>query len=456
MIIRNKFTDSRFYEVKETSLPESREMIHHSVNAHHSLEEYPGFKLQENLLEVAEIISREASMLAEMLAQETGKPVKLAMDEVLRSQDAFRIAAAEILKSNGETRRLDTSPSGLNRITYSVPVPLGPMLYITSYFSPLFSTSAMTASALAVRDSVIVKPSSLTPATTDRLQKIISEAGFPGNSMQVARTSGFGNVTKFLVESREIKILGFSGKWETATRIAAMGGLKKYMMEIFGNFPAIVWDDADLDMAAEQIARSAFLTSTYTGHHLQRILVHQDSYEYLKNRLMEIVSHFRVGDPMDPETDVGPMISIDEAKSAEDFVSVARSLGGNILSGGARRDSLMMPTLIENIDTSSYIWNNDVPGPVTMIAPVSSMSQAIKIANDAPTGISASIFTSDMNTAFFASEKLAFPTLIINDFPDYLPDSIPISGSGKNWTYRHGVRYLMDEISGVRETVIKR
>ncbi len=159
---------------------------------------------------------------------------------------------------------------------------------------------------------------------------------------------------------------------------------------------------------------------------------------------------------MDPETDVGPMISIDEAKSAEDFVSVARSLGGNILSGGTRTDSLMMPTLIENIDTSSYIWNNDVPGPVTMIAPVSSMSQAIKIANDAPTGISASIFTSDMNTAFFASEKLAFPTLIINDFPDYLPDSIPISGSGKNWTYRHGVRYLMDEMSGVRETVIKR
>ncbi len=456
MIIRNKFTDSRFYEARETSLPESREMIHHSVNAHNSLAEYPGFKLQENLLQAADIISREGSALAEMLAQESGKPVKIAIDEVLRSQEAFRTAASEILKSNGETRRLDTTHSGLNRITYSNPIPLGPMLYVASYFSPLFSTAIRVASALAVRNSVIVKPSTLTPATTDRLQKIISDAGFPANSVQVARAAGFGNVTKFLVESHEMKILSFSGKWETATRIAGIGGLKKYIMEIFGNFPAIVWDDADLDTAAEQIARSAFVTSTYTGHHLQRILVHQDSYEYLKNRLMEIISHLRVGDPMDPATDVGPMISIEEAKSAENFVSVARSLGGNILTGGTRTDSIMMPTLIENIDTTSYIWNNDVPGPVTMIAPVSSVSQAIKIANDAPTGISASIFTSDMNTAFFASEKLAFPTLIINDFPDYLPDSIPVSGSGKNWTYRHGIRYLMDEISGVRETVIKR
>ena len=150
------------------------------------------------------------------------------------------------------------------------------------------------------------------------------------------------------------------------------------------------------------------------------------------------------------------MISEEEAMKTENLINLTRELGGNVLTGGTRKNSVVEPTLIEGIETSSYVWNNDVTGPITMLTPVSSMSQAVNLANDCSPGFQAAIFTSDLNLSIYASEKLDYPTILVNDFPDYFPDAVPASGSGKNWTERRGVRYTMDEMCGMGEIIIKR
>lgn len=456
MIIRNKFSDSKLMDIKETGLPEVREIIYKSVRSFHDLQDVPSFRIEDHLLEISEEMERDAPSLAEILSQETGKPIRLSQEEVATSVRVFSAAADEVRSMVGYTRNLDCDPSGLNRIAYSARSATGPFLYISSYFSPLLSASLRTAAAMAARNSVILKPSSLTPISLNRLAHIISRSGFPANSVQVIYSTGFGNVTKFVVGSKGVKTIGFSGNWETATKIALTSGIKKHIMEIYGNTSSIVWNDADLDTAAEHIARSAFITSTYTGHHLQRVLIHSDTYEYLKNRIIEISSHYRTGDPLDPDTDVGSMISVSEAESAMNFINLSRELGGSVLTGGEVNGTLMPPTIIEGIDTSSYLWNNDIPGPVLLIAPVSSMAEAVKIVNDSNTGLSTALFTSDLNLALFAKDRLLTPVLIVNDFPDYLPFTLAASGSGRNWTYRNGLSYLMEEISGIRQLIIKR
>ena len=456
MMVRSKYSDSKLMEIRETTLPEARNIIQRSTDSYRELQEMPGFRIYDSLFDISEALERDSSSLSETIAQETGKPVKLAREEVEVASQLFREAAEEAKNRHGTTLSMDWDKSGLNRTAYSSWISSGPLLYLYSYHSPLLSASLRAAAALASRNSVILKPSSQAPVSSKMLVDLGSRSDFPAGSLQAAFTPGFGNVTKFLVDSREVKVLAFSGNWSTANRISSIAGIKKYIMEIYGNATAIVWNDADLDTAAEQIVRSAFVTSTHTGHHLQRILIHTEAYEYFKNRIAEVASHLRCGDPMDAETDIGPMISTEEADSTQNIINLASSLGGTVILGGKREGNVVQPTLIEGISTSSYLWNNDVPGALVLINPISSMAEAVKTANECSSGLYTGLFTADLNLALFAGERLQTPMIVVNDYPDFLPAKLPLSGTGKNWTFRNGVSYLMDEMSGTREMMIKR
>lgn len=456
MMVRSKFTDSKLMEVKDTTLPEARNIIQRAVNSYHDMQDLPTYRIYDSLMDISEAIERDSASLAETIAQETGKPVKLAREEAEGASKSFAYAAEETRRRHGTTLSMDGDPSGLNRSAYSSPISTGPLLYLYSYHSPLISASLRAASALATRNSVILKPSSLAPISSRILADLAYRSDLPTGSLQTVSTPGFGNVTKFLVESRDVRIMAFSGNWATASRISSLAGIRKYIMEIYGNATSVIWNDADLDTAAEHIVRSAFITSTHTGHHLQRILIHSEAYEYFKNRMAEIASHLRYGDPMDPETDIGPMISTEEADSAQNMINLANSLGGTTILGGKREGNVLQPAIIEGISTSSYLWNNDIPGPIVLINPISSMAEAVKTVNECSTGLYTGLFTSDLNLALFASERLQTPMVVINDYPDLLPPTLPISGTGRNWTFRNGISYLMNEMSGIREVVIKR
>jgi len=398
------------------------------------------------LLKTARIVESRLEEFARTIAREGSKTIREARKEARRCVNTLTVSAEEAKRIQGETIPFNSFPGGEKRRGYYERVPIGVVLAITPFNDPLNLVAHKLGPAVAAGNSVILKPATVTPLSGVKLVEAFMEAGLPPLVMQVL--TGFGaEIGDAMVSDPRPRMISFTGGVEAGLRITKIAGLKKIGMELGSNSPVIVWRDADLEWAAETCVSGAFWAAGQNCIGVQRIYVHQDIYQAFKKRFVEITKSYKIGDKLNEETDMGPMINEGEAKRLEGWVREAEKAGALVLAGGKRTGALLEPTVLENVPVSATIHKEEVFGPTVNLYSVSDPDEALAKANSIDYGLHAGLFTRDVDMAFKLAYGLDCGGVMINDSTDYRLDSMPFGGVKNSGLGREGIKFSLQEMT---------
>lgn len=456
MIVKNKYNGENLVELKETKLPDANAILNKSKKSFEEMRGTPSYERYEALFKVSKELENRREEFARIISNEAGKPIKYSRGEARRASLTVLFSAEESKRIYGETIPMDVESRGRNRFAYYNRVPIGPVFSITPFNDPLNLVAHKVGPALAAGNSIINKPATLTPYSCVKLNELINDSGLPEYAMQTVLSSGGGEVSSYFLQSKDIKKVSFTGGLEAAEKLIKIAGTKKYSMELGSNSPVIVWNDADLDKAAGAIVEAATESQGQNCIHSQRILVHKSVYKELSDRLVDLVSKLKVGNPLDESTDIGPMITEGEAIRVEKEVSNAVKAGAEVLIGARRDGNLYYPTLLQNVDHNSSIWHNEIFGPVSILQQVENFRQAIEMANDVPYGLQAGIYTQNLDLAIKATQELEYGAVLVNDTSDFRVDTMPFGGMKMSGLGREGIRFAIEEMTEIKLAIFRK
>jgi len=407
----------------------------------------PAFERMATLARAAALIGERHEEFARTIAREGIKTIREARKEVTRAIDTMKISAEAARHIDGETISFDQFPSGQNRFGYYVRVPIGVIGAITPFNDPLNLVVHKIGPAIAAGNSVIVKPHSETPLTALMLAEVLEQAGLPGGILQVI--TGRGSVVgDTLVRDPRVRMISFTGGVEAGLQIMKNLGLKKVSMELGSNCPNIVMADADFELALESTVSGAFWAAGQNCLHIQRLLVHDDIYDTFRDRFVSAAQTYRLGSKLDEQTDMGPIITEAEAVRIENWTHDAAAKGARLLTGGVRSNKThFTPTVVENVPEGCLLDKEEIYGPVTGLYRFKTLDEAIRISNSVNFGLMASIFTSDVKSAFKAVRELDFGGVMVNESSDYRIDAMPFGGTKNSGLGREGVQFALQEMT---------
>ncbi len=378
---------------------------------------------------------------ARLITAESGLCLRDTRYEVGRASDVLRFASMEALRDDGQIFSCDISPQGKARKIFTLREPVSLALAITPFNHPLNQVVHKVAPAVAAGAPVILKPSGKTPLTAIRFAELLYEAGLPGRMLSVLLGAG-EEVTEYLIRDPRVDLVTFTGGETVGKRIASMAGYKRLVLELGGNDPLIILDDADLDLAAHLAAEGAFRNSGQRCTAVKRILVQESVLEEFTRRLVERAREYRCGDPMDPETRVGTVISRAAARQLEEVLERAVAAGAKVLLGGERQGALFPPTVVRDVPRDAEMIVRESFGPLAPIVAVRDLEDALAVANSTTYGLSSGVVTSSIERAIAAVKGLRVGTVNINEVPGYRIESSPFGG-------------IKDSGLGIKEGVIE-
>ncbi len=414
-----------------------------------------GFKISKNLkvyeranilFKTADYVEKNLEDFAVTIAREGSKTIKEARKEARRCVNTLRVSAEESKRILGETIPFDSFPGGENRVGYYYRFPIGVILAITPFNDPLNLVAHKLGPAIAAGNSVILKPASVTPFSAVKLAQAFFESGLPHECLQVITGNG-SEIGPVLVKDERIRMVSFTGGLEAGKDVAAMAGIKKIGMELGSNSPVIVWKDTNLDYAVESCVSGAFWAAGQNCIGVQRIYIHDSIYESFRNKFVEKTLKYKIGNKLNDETDMGPMITEKEAMRVERWVNEAVTAGATCLCGGKRSGALMEPTVLENVPETATIHHEEVFGPTVNLYRISTMEEAVEKSNSLNYGLLAGIFTSDINIALKAAYELDCGGVMINESTDYRLDSMPFGGIKNSGLGREGIKFALQEMT---------
>jgi glyceraldehyde-3-phosphate dehydrogenase (NADP+) len=253
-----------------------------------------------------------------------------------------------------------------------------------------------------------------------------------------------------MVVDDRIKALTFTGETDVGWNLKSRSGKKRVLLELGGNAAVVIDSDANVDFAAKQCATGAFYYAGQSCISVQRIYIHKSRYDEFTSKLVNLARQKKLGDPMDEDTDIGPMISEDAAKRIEEWIDEAVSGGARVLTGGHREGSMYEPTVLENVDPDMRISCLEAFGPVAVLDSFDSFTEAIGKVNDSRYGLQAGVFSNNMKNIFQAFRELEVGQVIVNDAPTYRIDHMPYGGTKDSGFGREGVRYTIEELSEIK------
>lgn len=406
---------------------------------------WPRWRRAEVLERTAEAIGRDASAWAELIARESGLPIRQTRKEVQRAAITFRSCADEARRLRGDIVPFDGYRGYEGWSGYFERVPIGIIVGITPYNGPLNLVAHKVGPAIAAGNSIIVKPSDHTPLSAMRLRETLLECGMPPQFMSVVL--GTPEANRALVSDRRVRMISFTGGNAAAESVVRDAGVKRYMMELGGNAPVIVLADANLHHAVEACVSGAFWAAGQNCIGVQRIFVESAIAEAFIDEFTKRVARLRLGDPLDEATDIGPLISDAHAGAVERIVADAIRSGARCVSGNGRKGRLHSPTVLVNTPRQSSAWRQEIFGPVVNIESFDGLEDAVMLANTADALIHAGIFTNDLQRARYAMDRLEASGVVLNESSDFRFDAMPFGGSKYGNVAREGVPFTIQEMS---------
>ncbi len=446
--LRNPYNNRLIGLVSRAGPQHVEEAIQGAVRAFKITRGYSSAERAEILRKIAAGIGDKRDEFAETISLEAGKCLKQALAEVDRSILTFSIAMEEAKRIGGELLPMDLLPSNRGRTAIVRRFPIGPISGISPFNFPLNLVAHKLAPALAMGNTMVLKPASQTPLTALMLAEIVEKSGLVQGGFSVLTVSSKHAAP--LVEDPRLKKISFTGSPEVGWEMKKRCGSKRITLELGGNAAAIVHEDADLKRVLERCMIGAFAYQGQICIHLQRLMIQEKIYGRLKKSLVREVKKLKIGDPLNPGTDIGPMIDIKEAKRVEEWILEARAAGAKILCGGRRKGTIVEPTVIEKCDPRLKVSDQEVFGPVLILRPYMDFNEALDMVNDSTFGLQAGVFTNDVNKIWKAYNELDVGGVVINDVPTFRTDMQPYGGIKNSGFGREGIRYAMEEMSEIK------
>jgi glyceraldehyde-3-phosphate dehydrogenase (NADP+) len=426
-----------------------------SVAAAPIMRALPAFERAAVLSRAAAELVRRKDDIAGVLAGEAGKPIKDARIETDRAAMTFQVAAEEARRLGGEYVPMDLAPHGAGRIAIVKRFPIGPVAAISPFNFPLNLTAHKIAPAIAAGNPIVLKPATKTPLSAITLADIVVRAGLPPGAISVlpmARKTG-----DRLVTDDRFKLLTFTGSSAVGWDMKARAGRKKVILELGGNAGVIVDESADLAFAAARVAAGGFGFAGQSCISVQRVFVHAKVFDDFASRLAQLVAAMKVGDPLDPSTDVGPMIDEGEAGRVHEWVREAVDHGARVLTGGKRLGGpLYAPTILADVRREARVCSQEAFAPVVVLGRFTSFAEAVAEVNRSNYGLQAGVFTADLERALAAFDGMEVGGVLVNEVPTWRIDHMPYGGVKDSGLGREGPKYTIEEMTEPRLLVINR
>ena len=413
----------------------------------------PAYRRAAMLRRTAELVAQRSDLFERVYIAETGFTKKDAAVELARAKDTILLSAEEATRLTGEMVPVEATPGSEGRIAFTLRVPVGVVCAIAPFNAPLNTVAHKVAPALAAGNAVVLKPATATPLCSALLCQALLDAGWPAGYVSMVVGPG-ADVGEALLSDARIRYYTFTGSTRVGLLVKQRTGVAKTHLELGSSAATIVCEDADLDLAAHLILRGGFRKAGQVCTSVQRLLVAAPVSEALAERLVAGVRQLRVGDPRDPATDVGPMISVAEADRAVAWVREATAAGARLLVGGESHGSLVQPTVVLDAPLSSSLMCDEAFAPIVALHRFETLDEAVDMANGTQYGLQAGVFTRDLDVAFDLARRLEVGGVMINDSSSYHADAMPYGGVKASGYGSEGPAYAVMDMTDSRIVVL--
>ena len=446
--VRNPATDELVATTFQAGPAELERAVVAAVEGFAHTRRLASYERRDALAHVAERIAQDADDLAELLTRESGKPIRDARGEVARASLTFRTAAEEALRINGEWMPLDWNAANKGRSGIWRRYPIGPVAGISPFNLPLNLAAHKVAPALAAGCSIVLKPPSKDPLVMLRVAGYLDETDLPKGAVSILpmdRPTGDA-----LVSDDRFKLLSFTGSPSVGWKMKAEAGKKKVVLELGGNAGAIVDETADLDWAVARLVYGSFAYAGQVCISVQRIYVVASIYSEFERRFIEKVRAVKAGDPLDPDTDLGPMVDDKAVARTDEWVREALAGGARALTGGQPDGRFYPPTVLVDVPRDARVCGEEVFAPVVNLFRVPDFAAAIGEINNARFGLQCGLFTNDLERTLLAHDELEVGGVIVNDVPTWRIDPMPYGGVKDSGLGREGLRWSIEDMTEPR------
>lgn len=406
----------------------------------------------EILRKASRLLEERAEEFARTITMEEGKIIGEGRFEVDRAVQTLMLSGEEAKRLYGETIPLDAAPHWAGQMGFTLRVPCGVVAAISPFNFPLMLVTHKVGPALAAGNSVILKPATDTPLAALKLTEILLEAGTPPESLQCITGSG-GVIGDALVSDPRVRKVTFTGSRDVGEHICRTAGLKKITMELGSNAPLIVMPDADMDKVVGATVTTGFSNAGQVCISAQRIITDRKIYGDYLDALKVGVEVINAGDPMDESVKMGPMVRADDATRVNKWIKEAVSQGATALTGGDYSGAIHEATVLADVTPDMRVSRDELFGPAVAVTPVSNMDEAIALANDTNYGLSAALFTRDVDSAMRFAREVQSGNLHINSGPQWRADLMPYGGLKDSGMGKEGPRYAVQEMTELKMVV---
>jgi glyceraldehyde-3-phosphate dehydrogenase (NADP+) len=408
----------------------------------------PSYERASILERISLLIEKRKEELAKWIVLQAGKPIRDSRIEVDRAIFTFKIAGEEAKRIGGEIMDLDLRKGLDKRIGLIRRFPIGTILAITPFNFPLNLVAHKVAPAIAVGNPIILRPATQTPSPSIILGEIIVESGYPEEAISVVPSSH--EAIEYLFNDGRIKKVTFTGSAEVGWEIKRKAWKKKVTLELGGNAGVIVDRDSDIEWAVERITFGSFSYAGQICISVQRVWIHEEIWDVFIDKFLERTKKLKVGNPMEEDTDIGPLIDDESAKRLKSWLEEAREGGAIFLTGGKIEGRIMEPTIITNTKPEMKIFCAEAFAPLVIVEKFKDFDSALDGVNNSIYGLQAGVFTKDIKKIFKAFEKLEVGGVVVNDVPTFRIDHMPYGGVKESGFGREGIRWAMEEMTEVK------
>ncbi|MCL4764881.1 MAG: aldehyde dehydrogenase family protein [Hyphomicrobiaceae bacterium] len=433
-----------------SSLTDLDAALQSAVAAKAGMAAMPGYERAALLRRVKALLLQRAEAIAEVMSRETGKAIKDAKGEVVRSQDTIELSAEEAIRIAGEQVPLDGSQMGAGKIAMLLRFPVGVVAGITPFNAPFNLACHKIAPALAAGNAIVLKAPPQSPGAVHMLAELFVEAGTPAGALNVL----YGDVVgPALVRDPRVDFITFTGSSRVGAEIKAASGLRRVALELGGDGPVIVAADASIEDSAPVCARNAMRLAGQSCISVQNVFVHESLHDAFLDRLVAEVKRLVIGDPLDPATDVGTLIDEAAAIRVESWVKEAVGQGARLMTGGKRDGAQFQPTVLADVKPEMRIACDEVFGPVLGVRRFTDVGEVFRAVSSSRFGLQCGIFTRSLELAMRAVREVRTGGVILNGSSTWRTDQLAYGGIKDSGIGREGPKYAIRDMTEERLVV---
>lgn len=442
-------------KVAKASVTDVEHAIEGAHDAFLSFKRTTAYERAEILYKVVDIMRRRKDELADILAQEAGKPISAGLPEIERTIATYQFAAEGAKQVKGETVPMDAAPGAGDRIGWTKREPIGVISAITPFNFPFNLVAHKLGPAFAVGNTVVLKPATQTPLSALVMAEIFKEAGLPDGALQIVTGSG-GELSDTLVTHPFVKKVTFTGSGKVGLSIKEKVGLRKVTLELGSNAAVIVEPSTPIDKIIARCVSGAFSFAGQVCISLQRIYVHASIVDAFTKAFVEQTEKLVVGDPSDKNTDVSAMINPNEVSRIRQWIEEAKTQGAVVATGGTFTERTLTPTVMTNVTADMKVVCQETFAPIVSIVSYETLDDAIRLVNESELGLNAGIFTNVLPDALRAADELQAGAVIINDIPTFRVDNMPYGGVKMSGYGREGIKWAIEEMTDMKFITMKK